>query len=476
MAFKRSDGTVVDLLRGINSVKDFGAVGNGTADDTAAVTAADAVVDAIYLPNGIYDTTTSQAALRGPFWGRGQIRDSDNNLRGPWFSAITAAPSVGDQTSVLTAFNGDLSGVQIAMEHRVTGAATAGQPATGYMVKSEISPIFLYHYTEAGHNEATDGNDGRTGQSMLNLNFAHTGQGDMGGLYINGIVTGTKAGATSFLASPAAAILYGQLFAGATGAYMNVIELNSNDLGFQAAAVGAVFNFNRSVATATLGEVWMGLRPQSSGSVPADVVYSVGGSWKRGLDLTPGSFDSEAAITLGANQRIYANAVASGEVGWSQALGDEWMRWRSDVSAWEFAVNGNARLLIADGAVIAVGALTSSTPIGGVGYTTGAGGTVTQATNKSTSVTLNRPVGQITMNNAALGAGGIVGFGLTNSQIAVGDLVYAQHVSGGTGGSYRVAVDQVGAGSCSIRVTNISGGSLSEAIVLGFAVIKGVTS
>jgi hypothetical protein len=113
---------------------------------------------------------------------------------------------------------------------------------------------------------------------------------------------------------------------------------------------------------------------------------------------------------------------------------------------------------------------------GGLGYGTGAGGTVTQATNKATGVTLNKGSGQITMNNAALAAATTVAFTLTNSVIAATDCVVVNHGSAGTAGSYLVWATTFAAGSCVIQVQNISGGSLSEAIVLHFAVIKGAAS
>ena len=50
------------------------------------------------------------------------------------------------------------------------------------------------------------------------------------------------------------------------------------------------------------------------------------------------------------------------------------------------------------------------------------GGTVTQATNKSTGVTLNTESGQITMNNAQLDAGTEVTFTVTNDKIAAEDV------------------------------------------------------
>ena len=111
-----------------------------------------------------------------------------------------------------------------------------------------------------------------------------------------------------------------------------------------------------------------------------------------------------------------------------------------------------------------------------VGYSTGTGGTVTQSSSKSTGVTLNKRCGQITMNNASLSAAAEVSFTLTNSFIAATDVVYTCIASGATAGAYNVQVDAVGSGSCRISVGNMSSGSLSEAIVLNFVVIKGSIS
>ena len=107
------------------------------------------------------------------------------------------------------------------------------------------------------------------------------------------------------------------------------------------------------------------------------------------------------------------------------------------------------------------------------GYITGEGGTVTQATSKATAVTLNKKCGQITMNAAALAAATTVTFVLTNSTIDATDLLVLNHVSGGTAGAYLLNA-QAAAGSASINVRNITAASLSEAIVISFAVIKAV--
>ena len=113
----------------------------------------------------------------------------------------------------------------------------------------------------------------------------------------------------------------------------------------------------------------------------------------------------------------------------------------------------------------------------GIGYPTGAGvgGTVTQATSKSTGVTLSKPTGQITMNGASLNGGTVVSFVLTNSYIAATDVLALNHLSGGTIGAYTINA-QCGAGSATINIRNNTGGSLSEALVLQFALIKGATN
>ena len=115
------------------------------------------------------------------------------------------------------------------------------------------------------------------------------------------------------------------------------------------------------------------------------------------------------------------------------------------------------------------------TSTGKHGYATGSGGVVTQLTDKTTAVTLSKSTGQITLANTALAASTTVSFTLTNTVIEAGDILIMNHISGGTAGSYLLNA-QSAAGSASINVRNISLGSLSEAIVIAFAVIKAVSA
>ena len=104
------------------------------------------------------------------------------------------------------------------------------------------------------------------------------------------------------------------------------------------------------------------------------------------------------------------------------------------------------------------------------------GGTVTQANNKSETVVLNAPSGQITMDAAALGAGAEVNFTVTNSEISSTDAILVNHSSGGTAGAYMAQANLIADGSFKISVTNLTGSSESEAIVLTFVAFKGATS
>ena len=108
-----------------------------------------------------------------------------------------------------------------------------------------------------------------------------------------------------------------------------------------------------------------------------------------------------------------------------------------------------------------------------IGYSTAAQGSVTQATDKSTGVTLNTSAGRITMNNAALASNTAVSFTLTNNLISSNDAIIVNVSGGGTAGAYTSYVSSMTAGSAVLTLRNMSGGSLSEAVILNYAIIHG---
>jgi len=110
---------------------------------------------------------------------------------------------------------------------------------------------------------------------------------------------------------------------------------------------------------------------------------------------------------------------------------------------------------------------------GELGYTAAAQGTVTQATDKSTAVTLNKGAGQITMNGAALAGNTAVSFTLNNTFISSNDLILLNISAGAVADpvAYTVYVSSMTAGSVVITLRNLTATSRSEALVLNFAAI-----
>lgn len=115
--------------------------------------------------------------------------------------------------------------------------------------------------------------------------------------------------------------------------------------------------------------------------------------------------------------------------------------------------------------------VTSSSATAGIGYATGAGGAVTQGTNRTTGVTLNTVSGAITLFSAA-GSTSWQSFTVTNSTVAATDVVIVNQKSGTD--LYEIHVTAVAAGSFRISYKT-TGGTTTEQPVFNFAVIKAVT-
>lgn len=127
--------------------------------------------------------------------------------------------------------------------------------------------------------------------------------------------------------------------------------------------------------------------------------------------------------------------------------------------------------------VDAAGLVTFTQGQSSVGYVSGQGGAVTQLDSKSTAVTLNKLCGQITMNNAALGAGSRAGFQCVNSLVTAKDTIVASidNTSPASAGySYSVSAS-ASMGAIVFVIKNDSTGSLSDAVRINFAIIKGAT-
>lgn len=178
-----------------------------------------------------------------------------------------------------------------------------------------------------------------------------------------------------------------------------------------------------------------------------------------------------ATQNIGNSLRLYrADSVEMGYIGWSdESVANSAMLIKSsNGNPILFSINTSEYMRIdTSGNVLVTGS-------GGLGYGTGSGGTVTQLTSKSTAVTLNKSNGQIVMHNAALAAGASVSFTVNSDRCGQYDVAHVVYNSGASSASnYEVKVIYTTTNGFGVKVTNVSGGSLSEALVLNFVIIKG---
>ena len=307
---------IADLLglvpNGASTPGHWGGVGDGVSDDKDEVLSASSYSSEIAIQTDTFFNASS-STLVGRYVGPAAVETSDGT-RGRFYSAVSSAKAHASESSILTAFSGDMSGVQFPIEHRVTGAATLGNPTTGYLYNHEAGANYTYLFNSSGHNEGTTSNVGRTGVGAYRTRVYQAGQGDAIAYNASAVVASTKTGATGttgWLASPAAVLFNGDISSLVDGAYLNPYEVAHSDNGFDVACVGAVYNFDRTNNTSTLGQGWDGARYQSKGTVPIDAGVRVKGPTKVGINLVEMTI-GDAAIAMAAGQRIYLDAVATG--------------------------------------------------------------------------------------------------------------------------------------------------------------------
>lgn len=126
----------------------------------------------------------------------------------------------------------------------------------------------------------------------------------------------------------------------------------------------------------------------------------------------------------------------------------------------------------ATGTSLTASGVIASTGTAGVGYATGAGGSVEQLTSRTTSVTLNKITGAIKLFSAA-GTTSATTFTVTNSTVAETDVVILSQKSGADLYDLMVTKMQNGSFNITFRTT---GGTTTEQPEFNFAVIKAVAA
>jgi len=248
---------------------------------------------------------------------------------------------------------------------------------------------------------------------------------------------------------------------------MRIDSAGGVSIGTSAATAGTTLRLSRNITGATT----------SSGTLINGVVQSDVTSEAR-LFATSAS-TAAAAFTLGGLTHFYA---AQSTIGATSAVTNQYGflansnltgatnnygfygNIASGTGRWNFYAAGTAANAFS-GDVTIFGA-------GGLGYSTGSGGAVTQGTSRTTGVTLNKTNGAITLFSAA-GSAAYQSFTVTNSAVAATDTIIVNQKSGTD--KYIILVTAVAAGSFQITFAT-TGGTTTEQPVFNFAVIKAVAA
>lgn len=356
-------------------------------------------------------------------------------------------PSTGAFTTLSSTGNATLGDAEDTDTHAIKGATTLlANSASSALTVTQTGSGNAFVVEDSASTDATPfviDNAGNVGigtaaSSTRKVNIAHT-QSDTANTEIanNVVATATNtSGAVTKIAS-FSNVATGTGYAGTGALYGNYAQATHSVTGTAAsliANIGIIANTSTGTVTSATNYQASSATNSGGGTISQQIGFIC-----NDLTAATANYGFYSSVNSGANKfGFYAEGTARN------------------------AFKGNIEVI-------------SGTAV--LGYGTGAGGTATQGagSGKATAVTLNKPCGQITMNNAILNAGTIVSFTLTNSNISAADTILINHQSVGTLGAYLIN-GACAAGSATISVRNTTAGNLTEAIVLNFTVIKGATS
>lgn len=143
----------------------------------------------------------------------------------------------------------------------------------------------------------------------------------------------------------------------------------------------------------------------------------------------------------------------------------------SGTGRYNFYAAGTAENYFA-GLILSNSSIKSNSATAGVGYGTGAGGTVTQTISRTTGVTLNKICGSVTLFSAS--ATVAANFTVTNSTVSATDTILCSIQASGATELYQATTYAVANGSFKIYMA--SPGTATEAPTINFTVLKSVTA
>ena len=246
----------------------------------------------------------------------------------------------------------------------------------------------------------------------------------------------------------------------AANANTGAVTLNINSLGAKPVTkTGAVaLAANDILAGQTVTVVYDGTRFQLTNFVDWQAPGVIGFTTPN--DAYFGTIDVSSGITTGT-------LTASGPVVFSNGIDATAIGTGSD-----FYSVGVSQNFVANNVIVT----------GTFGYSsasTGAGGTVTQATSRTTGVTINKFCGQITLYSTTAVAGATTAFTVTNSKILGSSrqaILLSFASQGASTGVYSAIVSNVATGSFQITLYCISAPAAAEAPIINFVLIDTITT
>jgi hypothetical protein len=512
------------------SVMSYGAKGDGSTDDTTAITnalnAAGALgAGCVYFPEGTYITGKQFIPQNVRVQGAGILATTVKlkTTAGQFDNLFMNAQDIGStyDANCCQVFDMTLDGQ--------SGSQSAGSPWQAGLVFSNRSPSGSFEYVDGRHQASNLLIQNFTGDGLVQTGTGACQFSDIQVWLCNGF--GINVDTDGEMSN---------CDVGACGLCGIIVQDNYQLTGCKSWFSGAALTSTRgtgATATTRTAPSGAGAPPWDGGSITGGLTFSLANGYGNGFNFTNisgtsvgGNYSGVTGSALYAQDNARAgyycgggkivlsacdadsnsnNGTSSGTTPLASFAGFEFPAgnaYNSSVSgvSWDRAANtshqqaavfvggsGNSGLeinLVIDGTLndnsTPMPALLSGStvPTGvnlRIGTPSGTTAAVTQPSTpsnlKSNPVTLNNLTGKITMSNAALASAAIVTFTLTNVYIASGDILALNHSSAGTAGAYTLNA-QCGSGSATVNVRNATSGSLSEAIVISFAVIKGVTS
>jgi hypothetical protein len=390
------------------------------------------------------ETITGALVVNGTLSGAGV---STYLASPPAIGGTTASTIRGTTITATTGFTGNLTG---NVTGNVTGTVTDGVVTTG----SYADPAWITSISSSKVVGSVTAAAGLLTGATLNstvVTSSLTSVGTLTGLTVTGSITAnTNTNNQSYTTNGTGSVT---ITSGATG------NINNMNIGGTTAAQG---NFTTLAASSTVSglgfSTYLASPPAIGGTAAAAGTFTA----LTGTSLTA---TGTIAINTTSNNQSYTTSgtatitMTSGGTGYIDNI----------AIGFTTASTGKFTTLVGTTSV-----LTSGT--GGIGYSTGAGGSVVQGTSRTTSVTLNKPTGQITMISGSIPANTTQSFVLTNSCISSTDIVHVQHISAGTLGLYSITAAP-GNGSATIYLRNNTGSATpTEAPQLQFVVVKAVTA